>query len=82
MQSGQPSDPLAMLILGGDAGALARNAEQNPHRWGMCMFIALRTRFAGDALATGVARGVRQLVVLGAGLVAYAYRYAVPPAHL
>ena len=40
----------------------------------MRIFIAVRTRFAEDALAAAVERGVRQLVVLGAGLDTYAYR--------
>ncbi len=41
------------------------------------MFIAARTRFAEDALAAAVERGVGQLVVLGAGLDTYAYRGAL-----
>jgi methyltransferase (TIGR00027 family) len=40
----------------------------------MRIFIAVRTRFAEDALAAAMERGVRQLVVLGAGLDTYAYR--------
>jgi methyltransferase (TIGR00027 family) len=40
----------------------------------MRIFIAARTRFAEDALAAAVERGVRQVVVLGAGLDTYAYR--------
>jgi methyltransferase (TIGR00027 family) len=40
----------------------------------MRIFIAVRTRFAEDALAAAVERGVRQVVVLGAGLDTYAYR--------
>jgi len=40
----------------------------------MRIFIAARTRFAEDALAAAVERGVSQLVVLGAGLDTYAYR--------
>jgi methyltransferase (TIGR00027 family) len=40
----------------------------------MRIFIAVRTRFAEDALAAAFERGVRQLVVLGAGLDTYAYR--------
>ncbi len=40
----------------------------------MRLFIAVRTRFAEDCLAAAIARGVRQLVVLGAGLDTYAYR--------
>jgi methyltransferase (TIGR00027 family) len=40
----------------------------------MRIFIAVRTRFAEDAIAAAVERGVRQVVVLGAGLDTYAYR--------
>ena len=40
----------------------------------MRIFIAIRTRFAEDALAAAVEKGTRQLVVLGAGLDTYAYR--------
>jgi methyltransferase (TIGR00027 family) len=40
----------------------------------MRIFIAVRTRFAEDALAAAVGRGVRQVVVLGAGLDTYACR--------
>ncbi len=68
------TDPLAVRILGMDAETVAREAEALPLRKGMRMFIAARTRFAEDALAAAVERGVRQLVVLGAGLDTYAYR--------
>lgn len=40
----------------------------------MRIFIAARTRFAEDRLAAAVEHGVRQLVVLGAGLDTFAYR--------
>lgn len=40
----------------------------------MRLFIAARTRFAEESLEVAVGRGVRQLVVLGAGLDTYAYR--------
>jgi len=70
------ADPLALRILGEDAAALVRDAQQNPHRRRMRIFIAARTRFAEDALAAAIERGVRQLVVLGAGLDTYAYRGA------
>ncbi len=40
----------------------------------MRIFIAVRTRFAEDALATAVERGLYQVVVLGAGQDTYAYR--------
>ena len=68
------SDPLAARILGPDAGAAVREAQADPSRRGLRLFIAVRARFAEDALAAAVARGARQLVVLGAGLDTYAYR--------
>jgi methyltransferase (TIGR00027 family) len=68
------ADPLAVAILGEDGEALVRDAQGRPERARMRMFIAMRTRCAEDALAKAVARGVRQLVVLGAGLDTYAYR--------
>lgn len=71
------ADPLAVSILGEDVEALAREAGQNPNHRLMRMFIAVRTRFAEDALAAAAERGVRQLVVLGAGLDTYAYRGAM-----
>jgi methyltransferase (TIGR00027 family) len=71
------SDPLALRILGEDAESVARAAEEQPLGRRMRIFIAARTRFAEDALAAAVERGVRQLVVLGAGLDTYAYRGAM-----
>ncbi|MGO4883952.1 MAG: class I SAM-dependent methyltransferase [Bryobacteraceae bacterium] len=71
------ADPLAMRILGEDVEALAGEAADHPHRRGLRLFIAVRTRFAEDALAAAVERGVAQLVVLGAGLDTYAYRGAM-----
>jgi len=68
------SDPLAVRILGEDIEEAAREAQDNPSRRILRLFIALRTRFAEDSLRTAVARGVAQLVVLGAGLDTYAYR--------
>jgi methyltransferase (TIGR00027 family) len=68
------SDPLALRILGEEAESVVREAEEQPSRRRMRMFIAVRTRFAEDALAAAFERGVRQVVVLGAGLDTYAYR--------
>jgi methyltransferase (TIGR00027 family) len=68
------ADPLALRILGEDAPSLARWAAEDPTRRRMRMFIAVRTRFAEDALASAIERGVQQFVVLGAGLDTYAYR--------
>jgi len=71
-------DPLALRILGEDAGTIAREAEQRPSGRALRIFIAARTRFAEDALAAAIERGVRQVVVLGAGLDTYAYRSRLP----
>lgn len=68
------ADPLALRILGKDADSVVREAGEQPSRRRMRIFIAIRTRFGEDALAAAVERGVRQLVVLGAGLDTYAYR--------
>jgi methyltransferase (TIGR00027 family) len=89
MQSGQPSrtalsvayhraehqmleqgsifnDPFALRIL----GTMASRAPRPKMR----IFIACRHRFAEDALAAAIARGVTQVVVLCAGLDTWAYR--------
>ena len=68
------ADPLALRMLGEDAEAIAGRAEEYASGRRMRIFIAARTRFAEDALAVALERGVRQLVVLGAGLDTYAYR--------
>jgi len=67
-------DPLALRILGMEAQSVARRAKAKPSGRRMRLFIAVRTRFAEDALAAAFGSGVRQAVVLGAGLDTYAYR--------
>lgn len=68
------SDPLARTILGSDCDAivagLSSEAAQEPIR----IFMAARSRFAEDCLRAAVARGVRQAVVLGAGLDTFSLR--------
>jgi methyltransferase (TIGR00027 family) len=69
------SDPLALRILGPHADSFIRDAgDGTPSRQRLRLFIAVRARFAEDALAAAAANGVRQFVVLGAGLDTYAYR--------
>jgi methyltransferase (TIGR00027 family) len=72
------SDPLAVAILGVDQDDIVRHARQTPSSRRMRLFISIRTRFAEDALAAAYTHGVRQLVVLGAGLDTYAYRKKLP----
>ncbi|HZT05123.1 MAG TPA: SAM-dependent methyltransferase [Steroidobacteraceae bacterium] len=67
-------DPLALLILGADGELLARESAERPDSRRMRFLIAARARFAEEALGKAIERGVRQLVVLGAGLDTYAYR--------
>jgi methyltransferase (TIGR00027 family) len=68
------TDPLAVRILGDYAETAIADARNDPSKRRMRIFIAVRTRFAEDALASAVAHGVSQLVVLGAGLDTFAYR--------
>lgn len=71
-------DPLAIRILSEDGAARAREEAADPeqHPWlrGLRIFIAARSRFAEEQLALAIERGVRQYVVLGAGLDTFAYR--------
>ncbi|XVU26181.1 class I SAM-dependent methyltransferase [Actinoplanes sp. CA-054009] len=63
-------DDLAVRLLGLPEEELLADAPRRAMR----VFIAARHRFAEDALAAAVGRGVRHLVVLGAGLDTFAYR--------
>jgi methyltransferase (TIGR00027 family) len=72
------TDPLALRILPEEARAELRAREEmermQPFARGMRAFMAARSRFAEDALERAFAAGVRQYVVLGAGLDTYAAR--------
>ena len=68
------SDPFAIAILGEDPQAMVRDAQENPNRRHLRLFVAARSRLAEDRLAEAVGRGVRQLVVLGAGLDTFGLR--------
>jgi methyltransferase (TIGR00027 family) len=70
-------DPLALAILGEETAAALRAAPDQFESLGttnLRAFVAARSRFAEDQLALAVSRGVRQCVVLGAGLDTFAYR--------
>jgi methyltransferase (TIGR00027 family) len=70
-------DPFALAILGQEAAAELRAAPDQFEKLGttnLRAFVAARSRFAEDQLATAFAQGVRQCVVLGAGLDTFAYR--------
>ncbi len=72
-------DPLALAILGPNAEAALRRdrdarASRGPMR-ALRAFLAVRSRVADERIAAAVAGGVRQVVVLGAGLDTFAYRH-------
>jgi methyltransferase (TIGR00027 family) len=74
-------DPLALAIIGPKAVAeldsvQTRYGEQVARN--LRAFLAVRSRYAEDELAAAIGRGVKQYVVLGAGLDTFAYRNPYP----
>jgi len=69
-------DPLALRIIGSEAEQALRSNRKEDHAFARAFraFMAARSRYAEDELARAVAHGVRQYVVLGAGLDTFAYR--------
>jgi methyltransferase (TIGR00027 family) len=74
------ADPLSVTVLGEEAHAIIAEAAADPTQRPMRLFIAARSRFAEDCLSAAVSRGVRQAVVLGAGLDTFSLRN--PPTSL
>lgn len=73
-------DPLAVQLLGVEPDVFLQHPEIQEAQRGMRFFVVGRARIAETALAAGVEeRGVRQLVVLGAGLDTFAYRNPLGP---
>jgi methyltransferase (TIGR00027 family) len=73
------ADPLALRIIGPEAERALRTGEDARFaRAGLRAFVAARSRFAEDGLAEAHARGLRQYVLLGAGLDTFAYRSGLP----
>ena len=68
------SDPLASKILDDETRARLDQTAADPSLRPMRLFIAARSRFSEDILAASVARGARQIVVLGAGLDTFSLR--------
>ncbi len=69
-------DPLALRIIGAEAAEELRSNPREHHAYNRAFraFMVARSRFAEDELARAFAQGVRQYVVLGAGLDTFAYR--------
>jgi len=68
------ADPFALRILDDTTRAGLADMAADPSRRSMRHFVAARSRFSEDALAACVARGVRQVVILGAGLDTFSLR--------
>jgi len=75
-------DPLALRILGltnsSNWDAEGLRAPNRPHSVSLRAFLVARSRFAEDTLTAAVYEGVRQYVLLGAGLDTFAYRNPFP----
>jgi len=62
------ADSLAVPILDSETQSRLDDWGAVPRRRGMRLFIAARHRFAEERLGAAVATGIRQIVILGAGL--------------
>ncbi|MBN1882815.1 MAG: class I SAM-dependent methyltransferase [Deltaproteobacteria bacterium] len=75
-------DPLALRIIGKEAASqLTADPQRFEATWVssyLRAFLAARSRIAEDELAKRVLHGVRQYVILGAGLDTFAYRSPYP----
>ncbi|MDX8469628.1 SAM-dependent methyltransferase [Mesorhizobium sp. VK23B] len=71
-------DPYAAAILGEAAPDAQELEQEDEHGRRMRLFVAARARLAEDWLAAAVRRGVRQVVVLGAGLDTFSLRNPYP----
>src|SRR5262245_28533203 len=67
-------DPYAAPILGEGDPSEADLAAEDSYTRRLRLFVAARSRFAEDALGAAVERGMRQAVVLGAGLDTFSLR--------
>ncbi len=67
-------DPFAAMVLDDETRARLDETAADPSLRPWRLFIAARSRFSEDTLAARVARGVRQIVVLGAGLDTFSLR--------
>lgn len=79
------TDPLAARLLGVTTEELTKLATPTTGHVGAGasdrarrLFFAARARFAEDTVAAAIAAGVRQVVILGAGLDTFAYRNPRP----
>jgi len=74
-------DPIAVPLLGADF-KVDREMQKHPIARAFRAFMVARSRYAEDNLAAAAASGVRQYVVLGAGLDTFAYRNPYSDLHV
>jgi methyltransferase (TIGR00027 family) len=71
-------DPMALRIIGKESAFELKSDpfkfEASPLSPYLRAFVVVRSRYAEDELAAGVRQGVRQYVILGAGLDTFVYR--------
>jgi methyltransferase (TIGR00027 family) len=68
-------DPIAVgLVPESSERAVLARLHEHRNQMALRLFFALRSRFAEDRLAEAAARGVRQYVIVGAGLDTFAWR--------
>ncbi len=75
------ADPVAVPILGPDEAAAIREQAvdyRSPFNLGFRSAVVARSRYSDDRVSAALDRGVRQIVLLGAGLDTFAYRRDVP----
>jgi len=77
-------DPLALRIIGVEAAETLRSSPRENHDFARAFraFMVVRSRYTEDQLAQAVALGVRQCVVLGAGLDTFGCRNPHPDLHV
>jgi methyltransferase (TIGR00027 family) len=71
-------DPLALQIVGHDAVAAFAASESPDASRSLRAFLVARSRYAEDQLALAVQRGLKQYVILGAGVDTFGYRNPFP----
>jgi len=77
-------DPLALRIIGEEAAENLRSSSRERHGFSRAFraFMAARSRYAEDKIAQAAAHGVKQCVILGAGLDTFACRNPHPKLHV
>jgi len=76
------ADALALPILGTEEKAALRSAEtenRTPFALAFRAAVVARSRFSEDLANAALSRGIRQIVLLGAGLDTFGYRTSLPP---